>query len=193
MPPRRNRAFSLIEIMLVLAIIGLGLALTASRMASSDPTRALDGASRTFRASLEEMRHDVLLQGEAATLVYDLTAGSCRMEVPPAQADPGAPADPTAATSEALLETTLPEGVRILRIQRRGLPDLTSGELRLRLTPAGGCPAHLVVLGLPSDPKQVRTLRVDPLFPGVDLVAEAKTFDQLFSYLPDDREPVPPP
>ncbi len=180
--PRSPRAFSLIEMLLVLAIIGLGLAVGAAKMDAWAPDRLLDSGTRQLRANLEEMRHAVLLQGEPAVLVYDLTAGTCRMEVPAA--------DPTAVSSESLLETALPEGVRILRVQRRGVPDLTSGELRLRLTASGACPAHGVVLGLAADGKQVRTLRVDPLFPGVDLVEEPRTFDQLFSFLPDDREPA---
>ena len=190
--PRSPRGFSLIEIMLVLAIIGLGLAIGAVKLDAMTPERALEGGTSQLRTSLEEMRHAALLGGEPSVLIYDLSAGTCRMEVPAPEPEPGTVVDPAAPSTESLLETALPEGVRILKIQRRGLPDVTTGELKLRLSASGACPPHALVLGLTEKP-WVRTLRVDPLFPGVDVYEEPRTFDQLFSYLQDDREPASPP
>ncbi|GEM_PF-5948865 len=193
MPRRsRSRAFSLVEILLVLALIGLSLMIAASKMDTLSPERALESASGTLRSQLEEMRHATVLQGEPATLVYDLSAGTCRMELAPPAPEPGVLPDPQAPAMESLLETELPEGIRILKIQRRGVPDTTTGELRMRLTGSGACPAHAVVLGVTEKP-WVRTLRVDPLFPGVEVFEESRTFDQLFSFLQDDRQPAPIP
>ena len=88
---------------------------------------------------------------------------------------------------EVLLEGTLPEGVAFQKALRKGVPDQAEGELRLRLTAGGACPPHAVLLGLRTGGPAVQTLRVDPLLGTVQIFPEARTFDALFSTLPDDR------
>lgn len=179
--PRRLRAFSLIEIAVVMAILGLLLLLGALRMDSLTPERTLDSAARVMRATLEEMRNAAMLRGEPATLVYDLSQGTCRIEFA---------ADATAG--EPLLETRLPEGIAFRALRRRGAPEQREGETRLRMTSGGACPPHTLVLALTTGGMAVRMLRVDPLTGSVDVSAEEKAFDEAFTFMSDEREPVQP-
>jgi hypothetical protein len=169
----------------VVALLGILLILGAMRMNTLTPERSLVSAARMLRATLEEMHNAVLLRGEAGTLVYDLAKGTTRLEFQPPPPEEGVILPPP--PSEVLLEGTLPEGVAFQKVLRKGLPDQSEGELRLRLTAGGACPPHAVLLGLASGGTAVQTLRVDPLLGTVRILPEAKTFDALFSTLPDDR------
>ena len=185
-----SRGFTLIEIAVVIAILGLMLVLGAMRMERLSPERALDSGARQLRSTLEAMRDAVVLRGEEGTLVYGLGTGTCRLETPPeATSDTNAKQEP-----EILRSFLLPEGVRLVRLQRRGAPDETTGEVRLRISPGGSCQAHSLLLGTADSGTAVRTLRVDPLLPAVSLYPEEKPFGELFSWTSDEREAgLPPP
>ena len=191
---RRNpppRGFTLIEISVVIAILGLLLLIGMVKMDTLTPERSLESAARMLRASLEEMHSAALLRGVPAMIVYNLTEGSYRLESPPPPPDPDALAS-LPSPPETFLEGHLPEGVAFKRILRRGMPDQADGELKLRITSGGACPPHAVVLGLASGATARRTLRVDPLSGAVEIAPEEKPFDQLFVYLPDERDPPSP-
>ena len=177
-----RRGFTLIEVATVIAILGVILLVGAIKADSLTPERTLLSGARMLKSTLEEMRNAVLLRGEAADLVYDLTKGTCRLEI-----------QPTASTEvETLLETRLPEGVVLRMLLRRSVAEMTSGEARLRLSPGGSCPPHALVLGLSEGGKAAQTLRVDPLTVPVGSYPEEKAFADLFSFLADEREPVTP-
>lgn len=176
-----RRGFTLIEIAAVVAILGVVLLVGALKASGLSPERTLLSGSRTLRATLEEMRSAVLLRGEPADLVYDLTGGSCRLEVLP-----------TSSTEvEILLETRLPEGVAFRKLLQRSAAEKSQGEARIRISPGGACPPHAVVLGLTEGAKAVQTLRVDPLTRTVTAFPEEKAFADLFLFLADEREPPP--
>ncbi len=184
-PARGGQAgFTLIEVSLVVAILGILLLLGAMRMDTLTPERSLVSAARRLRATLEEMHNAVLLRGQAGTLVYDLTKETYRLEFQPPPPEEGVTGP---QPSEILLEGTLPEGVAFQKVLRKDVPDQAEGELRLRLTAGGACPPHAVQLGLADGGPAVQTLRVDPLLGSVQIFPEAKAFDALFSTLPDDR------
>ena len=168
----------------MVAILGILLLMGAMRMDTLTPERALNSGARMLRASLEEMHNAVLLRGQAGTLVYDLTKGCYRLEFPPPPPPEGVAG---AQPPEVLLEGTLPEGVVLRKVLRKGVPDQVAGELKLRLTAGGACPPHALELGLAAGGTAVRTLRVDPLLGSVRILPEAAAFDSLFTFLPDDR------
>ena len=168
----------------MVALLGILLVLGAMRMNTLTPERSLVSAARVLRATLEEMHNAVLLRGETGTLVYDLGRGTTRLEFPPPPPGEGVTSPQSA---EVLLEGTLPEGVALRKVLRKGVPDQAEGELRLRLTAGGACPPHAVLLGLTSGGDAVQTLRVDPLLGTVRIFPEAMGFDALFVTLPDDR------
>ncbi len=176
--------FTLIEISLVVALLGILLLLGATRMNTLTPERSLTSAARMLRATLEEMHNAVLLRGEAGTLVYDLSKGTYRLEFPPPPPEEGLF---VLQPSEILLEGTLPEGVVFQKVLRKGVPDQVGGELRLRLTAGGACTPHAVLLGLAAGGTAVQTLRVDPLLGTVQIIPETKPLDALFNAFPDDR------
>ena len=190
-PSPSRGAFTLIEISVVVAILGLILLVGAFRMDGMTPTRSLETGARNLRAAIESMRDTALLRGEAGALVYDLDGRSWRLEYPPPPPDPAAPVQ-AAQVPERFLEGTLPDGVVFRAVLRRGLPDADKGEVRIRLTPGGACLSHAVVLGLAAGGDSARTLRVDPLTGIVSVMDTAKAFADLFEYLPDEREPATP-
>ncbi len=191
-PP--TRGFTLIEISAVIVILGIILVMGMVRVDSLTPQRSLISGSRVLQAALQEMHASVLLRGEPATLVYDLTGGGYRLEYPPPAPLPDAlplPPGSPPPSPEVSLEGRLPEGVCFRRVLRRGVPDQAEGELRLRITSGGACPPHAVVLGLDAGEGPVEILRVDPLSGDVTAFGEEKPFEQLFTYVSDDRETLP--
>lgn len=185
-PQVTRRGFTLIEMAVVAAILGLILFLAATRADGLTPERSLSSGARVLAATLEEMRHAVLLRGESGTLVYDFAARACRLEMPAPLAEGASLLGLPSAPPEILLETTLPEGTVLRRILRRGKPEQVEGTLRLPVDPGGSCPPHAVQIAL-AEGTAVRTLRVDPVLAEVRVWDEAKDFESLFEFLTDDR------
>lgn len=177
MPPRPppERGFTLLELAVVAAILGMVLLLGARRLDVLTPDRVLDAEARRLKAVLEQARSAVALRGSAAEIVYDLDAGSYRLEFP----GEGGP--------EVLLEGAFPEQVRFKRILRQDPPETSAGVLRLPLTASGGCPPHAVELVNEPEGAAFRALRVDPVLPFVEVLASQTPYATLFESMEDDR------
>jgi type II secretion system protein H len=101
-PPRPQRAFTLLELLLVLALVAVLAALAGPRMSGALKGQRLDAQARTVIAYARKARALAAAEGRSYDLVFDPVAKTLRLA---RQRDPlAAPSDPEDPEREALDE-----------------------------------------------------------------------------------------
>jgi len=124
----RRSAFTLIELLLVVMLLGVIAALAAPRVTAMVPRVSLQGAARQIADDARTAQAFAADRGRIVTLEYDLAHASVRLSI--AGGGPDAPR----------LEP-LPEGVFIGRVG-----SSTSGAARMAVFPSGYVTPHEVDL-----------------------------------------------
>lgn len=101
--PSRQRAFTLLELLLVLALVAVLAALTGPRLSGALKGQRLDAQARTVIAYARRARALAAAEGRSYELVFDPTQRTLRLA---RQRDPlAAPSDPEEPEREALDES----------------------------------------------------------------------------------------
>lgn len=86
--PRRHRpcstsGFTLVEILVVMAIIGLGIAIVVPNLGALIPSARLDGSGGTIRRQVDWVRSEARIQAKRMTMEFDLDKARWRIVWPP--------------------------------------------------------------------------------------------------------------
>lgn len=132
----RQRGYTLVEILAVLAILGIAIALAQIRLAPS-PAQALEREARRLALVLELARDEAMMQGCTVTWIArgDSHRIACRRAQTGYASHPWAP------------------GVVLERVSIAGVP--VSGEAHLLFTPSGINAPYELILALEGDRVQV--------------------------------------
>ncbi|GIW71538.1 MAG: hypothetical protein KatS3mg102_1080 [Planctomycetota bacterium] len=139
--------FTMIELIVVLAVMALALSFVVTRIDHLIPGEGLKASAREIASTIELARAGAASQGRIRAIRYDLEAGSWRLFAPLldeyGQEVPGPgpwglhPAGPA---------QWLHEGVRFVAIQPMGLDLQRGGELAVRFDPLAIEGSHIVYL-----------------------------------------------
>jgi len=126
---RRHAAaqgFTLVEIIVVIAIAGLLMQIVTSNMGAMIPSRGLDSAAAKIISQIDFLRSESRLQGKAYQLELDLSNHRYRMIIPPEERLLS-----TEATKEAfdLGWTDIGDNVEFAGLEVLGAPRITEGSL----------------------------------------------------------------
>ena len=124
---RNNRGVSLIEIVVVIAIVGILSAIAVPNVIGWRAARKLDGAARNFMADMELARIKAIREAEDISVVFDVAGESYQMIV---DLDDDYTLDPG---ETQFRERTMPPGITIVsttfsgnrtRFNTRGTPNI---------------------------------------------------------------------
>ncbi|MGE3171289.1 MAG: Tfp pilus assembly protein FimT/FimU [Planctomycetota bacterium] len=82
-PRRPDQGFTLIEIMLVVAVMGLITAMVVPNLGAFVPKARLDAAAKVLIANIDHMRSEARIQGKRCALELDLDRALWRRVLPP--------------------------------------------------------------------------------------------------------------
>ena len=146
--PTEPRGFTLIELCVVVAIVGIFTALVFARLDAAIPRQRLRsaasdvvGAARFARTTARLWRSEVLLE-------YDLDHGTWAVwAVPPPEENPeGEEAETVKYEPEVIFSGSLPEDVRIRAVHYSENGQASSGTATASFRPSGAVGEHMVVL-----------------------------------------------
>lgn len=139
-----SRGFTFIELMVVVAIMGLLLGFVVLRLDDMVPSSRLSAAARQVASHVGMARGEAVAAGKVHAIAYDLTRQQYAVLTPP---DPEEVEAGRYKADELLpLEwETLPSGVTLVDVDL-GDRALSSGLLTLRFTPLGTATPHAVHL-----------------------------------------------
>jgi len=150
----RERGFTLIELIVVAAILGLAAAIAAPRVAALAPRVLLGTSARQVIDVVRLAQVAAANSGQSAYVEYDLTAGALRV----VGAEP--------AGEETPPTEYLPEGVAICAVRRGDRAAVTSGSVRVVVLPGGYAWPHEVELRTSTDSRL--TVRFHRLTASID-------------------------
>jgi prepilin-type N-terminal cleavage/methylation domain-containing protein len=153
----RNEGFTLVEIMAVLVIVGLGVYLTGMLMTEAPPRYRLEAGAKKVGAILRQARTRALSSGQS--LVVDVLEDGRRIRVYPRSWNPesesprldgagpvGSGVGPRDVSGEGGVDHyTLPERIRIQGVVRRHLNDAEKTSTIL-VAPSGHFGSHVIRL-----------------------------------------------
>ena len=138
-----ERAFTLLELTIVLAVLGLAAGIVLPRLSARDAV-ALDVAARRLADGLSAARDRAILSGRPMRLVVDLDAGRWTVGRPAREAGAVLPAAPPPDRPQ-----TLPAGVRVAGVVAGGAAPVRTGRAVVELAPAGDAlPARIELVGV---------------------------------------------
>lgn len=146
---RTSRGFTLLELLVVLALAGLILALVLPRLGGGLATLSVRTASRQVAALLRSARTQAVVERRTVTVTVDPRRGLLEVE-----ASPGAPAPRRLA---------LPEGIGLAVLDA---PARSDRAVRIRFSPRGGSDGG--ALGVSGAGRRI-LVAVDPLTGRVSL------------------------
>ena len=154
--------FTLIELMVVIAIIGLAMSTMFAGSRSLLPQTRLRSATTQLSADLELVRSHAQLTQEPIVVSYDLDAQAYEAWFPYERDDRGE--NRGVGKTPVLDRRELPQSVVFKVVRLPGATPITSGTVELVASPLGRMSPHEVVLVNPDYPDtELLTLRVNGL------------------------------
>jgi general secretion pathway protein H len=135
----KNRGFSLMELMIVLVIIGLGLMLVAPSLSRLSKTMELQGAAKKVSAILRYSRSEAVNQGRSYQVLFDMESRKVKVaivDVAPKQGETDKKEEKSTDIKEKIYD--LPAGVHIKEIKLTGSPSPPSDFPAIQFYPNGG-------------------------------------------------------
>ncbi len=156
------RGFTIVELMVVLAILGLMFALVVPNLGALVPSARLRGSGQKIRSELDWVRSEARIQGKRMVMEFDLEKARWRIVYPPEQK---LTRDQDAWTLEERPDEWIALETDVLFAgagdSKSGLG--TRGVYRLVFDEYGFTGDQLVALKLESDPKMVWAMAVQGL------------------------------
>jgi prepilin-type N-terminal cleavage/methylation domain-containing protein len=154
--------FTLIELMIVIAIIGLAMSVSVTGSGSLLPQTRLRSSATTMAAALEMARSHAQLRQEPLVFAYDLDLGTFEAYYPFERDEHGVNKGP--GKTPVIDAMPLEEGMEIRSLRLPGSLPREDGIVALEISPLGRVPPHEVVIDNPEYPEtEVLTLRVSGL------------------------------
>jgi prepilin-type N-terminal cleavage/methylation domain-containing protein len=160
--PRRQHGFTLIELMVTLAIISLAMSLVFGLGSGILPQTRLAATADELADRLRTMRAQAILERRTLVFVYDIEHQGYSAYTPVELDDQGRVLGP--GRTDELEFTPLREGMVFERIQLADGTSREDGQIELPISPLGRMPPHDVIIVNPDRPDfEVRTIRVSGL------------------------------
>jgi prepilin-type N-terminal cleavage/methylation domain-containing protein len=179
---RRARGFTLIELMVTVAVIGLAMTVMVGGSRALLPQARLRASATEMGAALEQARTQALLTQQPILFAYDITNGGYEAYYPCERNDKGEEVGP--GRTPVLDFTRFKESVAISKIRLPGSAPRDTGLVTLAISPLGRIPPHEIVLYKPEYPDtEILTVRVSGLanrttvLEGDDLMAVPEDVD----------------
>jgi prepilin-type N-terminal cleavage/methylation domain-containing protein len=158
---RGARGFTLLELLVVVAILGVMILVTVSFSQGLGPESALDAAAREVSSRVEEARNAAVVCGRRVFVEYDLGEGRNPVQYYRTICEPQPGREKDADADEMLLTVrdwrSLQEGVTIESVVLGDTEPWTHGVVRVAVQPDGSMPSHLIRLWSPElDPDRNR-------------------------------------
>ena len=154
----RRSGFTLLEIMLVIAIMGMLVTIALARMEGLVPAYRLRMALREIGQAVAWTRSEAIAQGTPLGVRYDLAKGEYWIVFPD---ETGEISDKVEEERLRFHRKRLPEGVRFLDFERSGEDSIQTGYATVRFSFLGACDWHLI--HLKSDEGNSFSIEVLPL------------------------------
>ena len=145
--PYRRRAFTFIEIIIVIMVLGLIFALALPNLSPVIPKYRLRSAARQIGQEIENVRLAAITRGYTMGIQYDVDgdSSSYRLIPGPPTDYPDQPID----EREPLARKELPTGIAILDVRLRGSGiSVHDGILDVLFSPTGTTGSHTVTFGV---------------------------------------------
>jgi len=173
MPPRASAGFTLIEVLVVCAMLGLIAALIAPNLGALVPSARLRSSGNQILRELDWVRSEARIQGKRMAMEFDLDGGRYRVVYPPEQR---LTRDQEAWTLEERPDqwVDLETDVKFV-----GAGDGKNGlarrqRYRVQFDEFGFTADQVVALGLQSDPLLTWTLSIHGLSGKVTVIESEK-------------------
>ncbi|MGQ0551869.1 MAG: pilus assembly FimT family protein [Planctomycetota bacterium] len=177
-PRRALQGFSLIELMVVLAIVGLVVSSMVAGSSTWLPQTRLRGAAQDLASTIDRSRGAAVLLNETVVLHYDLTSGFYESFVPYEKDERNRVVGP--GKDPVIDITRLPQDVLFRAVRLPGSLPREAGTVELTITPLGRLPPHEIVLYNPEAPDtEVITVRVNGLANRTDVIPGNSTLEAL--------------
>jgi type II secretion system protein H len=149
-PERPAAGFTLIEIMVVVAILAIVAQLVISNIGAIVPATVLDSESQKLMSEVEYLRSEAQLQGKTFKLQLDLDKHRYR-RILPAEMRVAIAQDEQAFAEAAMGWNPLDDRCRFLVYEPVGGTQYTSGIVELVIDHQGFTADQLIALGMRSD------------------------------------------
>lgn len=147
-PPERAAGFTLIELMVVVAVIALAGQLVVANLAALVPSTLLNGEARRLMGQIEYLRSESQLQGKPFKIEFDLDHHRYRIGLPPEER---LVSEQTIEESVSLGWTDLDERVQLAGFGILGGQTQRSGRAFLQLDHNGFTGDHVIFLRMKSE------------------------------------------
>ena len=166
---RGRDGFTLLELMVVIAIIGLAMSLMVSGSSTLLPQTRLRGSADHLASALEFARNAAQLNQQAIEFAYDFEHRTYEAYYPYERDEKGDNKGP--GKTQVIEPRELEAGIEFKTIRLPDTPPRTSGRVEFEISPLGRMTPHEVVIVNPQYPeKEVLTLRVSGLTSKADVL-----------------------
>lgn len=169
----RQRGFSLIELMVAVALLGLGVAIIAPNLAALVPSARLEGSGKQIQSWLQTIRSEARIQAKRMELELDLDKQVYRIVWPPEER---LTTDQIVYVDEEVPDESkdwiaLDTDVVFAGAGPAGQPLAEKGRYRVTYDEYGFTADQVVALRLQSDPDLVWTMSIRGLSGKIDTIA----------------------
>lgn len=177
----RDAGFTLIEIMVVIAILAILARLGLNNLGALVPETVLDSESQRLMSAIEYLRSEAQLQGKTYKLELDLDGGRYR-EIWPPEMKVTIDQDPKQLEEKRLQWTVLDPRARIVGYAVIGEPTLRKGRVEIVLDRNGNTADQMIFVRMKDDDlkQMVWTIQIRGLERAARLV---RSFDEKEAYL----------
>jgi type II secretion system protein H len=153
----RDRGFTLVEVVIVIAIAAMVFQLVVGNMGAMIPARAMDSAAAEIVSKVDWLRSEARLQGKTYKLELDITGSRYRFVVPPTDLQ---------AAAEEVEETfgmswfSLGDHVRLTGCGLAGGQQFTSGSFLVVFDANGFTADQAIFLEHVEDKQMVWTIQI---------------------------------
>lgn len=177
----RARAFTLMELMVTIALLGLAFGMVFFKLDGLLPGRRLVSDARTLGSMLEQARNVAVVSGFRVSFEYDLDENQWRMYYP---FEISNDAKTVAGEGETVLYdwTDLSETIRFHDVVIGDSDPIDSGQVVVTFEPRGIATGHTVHL-TKEDSEVFYTVMISPLLGYVDIEPDYVAAE----VLPDER------
>lgn len=175
---RTGRGFSLIELLFVVALLGLLASAAFVSVGTLVPSHRIESSARRLAATVSNLRAEAALRGAPHGLVYDLDRNTFAVLAPPEQ-DDDAPAEPLALEDLVELEPTPLDRAIAFEDVSFGERKAFRGRVKIFFGTTEPAPPHLVHLKGPDGLRY--TVEVNTVTGLVEVFPSYREFDVLLT------------